>query len=107
MDVHSSISDDGNLTLSCTAIGVPVPNITWTYNNRTLPMDDIDNTVISYGVIRSVLSIEDVSIDESGLYQCHAMANGYGSVVSNNGNISVFGKHSNYNIIKFILFSIL
>ncbi|XP_062437683.1 hemicentin-1 [Rhea pennata] len=54
------------LRLTCKATGIPVPKITWTFNNNIVPAqyDDING--------RSELVIERVSKDDSGTYVCMA-----------------------------------
>ncbi|XP_071421021.1 hemicentin-1 [Pithys albifrons albifrons] len=54
------------LRLTCKATGVPVPKITWTFNNNIIPAqyDDVNG--------HSELLIERVSKDDSGTYVCTA-----------------------------------
>ncbi|NXL77816.1 HMCN1 protein, partial [Leptocoma aspasia] len=54
------------LRLTCKATGIPVPRITWTFNNNIIPAqyDDING--------RSELLIERVSKEDSGTYVCSA-----------------------------------
>ncbi|OXB56883.1 hypothetical protein ASZ78_013391 [Callipepla squamata] len=61
------------LRLTCKATGIPVPKITWTFNNNIIPAhyDDISG--------HSELVIERVSKDDSGTYACTA-ENTVGSV---------------------------
>ena len=52
MDVSTAISDGfnsmvtvvegGDVDISCTSTGVPVPTITWTLNNQTTPLNQTD-----------------------------------------------------------------
>ncbi|XP_064928861.1 hemicentin-1 isoform X2 [Columba livia] len=54
------------LRLTCKATGMPVPKITWTFNNNIIPAqyDDVNG--------HSELVIERVSKDDSGTYVCRA-----------------------------------
>ncbi|NWV42606.1 HMCN1 protein, partial [Grantiella picta] len=54
------------LRLTCKATGIPVPKITWTFNNNIIPAqyDDVNG--------HSELLIERVSKEDSGTYVCSA-----------------------------------
>ncbi|TRZ22552.1 hypothetical protein HGM15179_004536 [Zosterops borbonicus] len=54
------------LRLTCKATGIPVPRITWTFNNNIIPAqyDDVNG--------HSELLIERVSKEDSGTYVCSA-----------------------------------
>ncbi|XP_055671290.1 hemicentin-1 [Falco peregrinus] len=54
------------LRLTCKATGIPVPKITWTFNNNIIPAqyDDVNG--------HSELVVERVSKDDSGTYVCTA-----------------------------------
>uniref|UniRef100_A0A8C5X6K5 Hemicentin-1 n=1 Tax=Malurus cyaneus samueli TaxID=2593467 RepID=A0A8C5X6K5_9PASS len=61
------------LRLTCRATGIPVPKITWTFNNNIIPAqyDDVNG--------HSELLIERVSKEDSGTYVCSAQ-NTVGSI---------------------------
>ncbi|NWI93347.1 HMCN1 protein, partial [Pitta sordida] len=61
-----ALTKGDQLRLTCKATGVPVPKITWTFNNNIIPAqyDDVNG--------HSELLIERVSKDDSGTYVCTA-----------------------------------
>ena len=68
-----------NITLNCTVIGVPIPNITWTHNDSVLDSDDmfgdeilIDTFEEDLGTRLSVLTIVSAQPNNTGNYSCNA-----------------------------------
>ncbi len=98
MDANTAISDGftsmvtviegGDVDISCTSTGVPVPTITWTLNNQTTPFNQTDvstdfsiiferdnsNTlvpVITSGNLVSTLHIVNTQYpSHDGVYEC-------------------------------------
>ncbi|MGH0131433.1 UNVERIFIED_CONTAM: hypothetical protein FKN15_007170, partial [Acipenser sinensis] len=71
----ASLNKGERLMLSCGAVGVPTPRITWAFNNNIVPaqFDNVNG--------HSELVIERVSKDDSGTYACIA-ENSVGSIKS-------------------------
>ena len=70
-----------NITLTCVAIGVPVPFITWTHNNTVLneggAFGSFENglyisSIISLGTVESTLIIDSALANHTGEYYCNA-----------------------------------
>ena len=71
--------DTENITLNCTVIGVPIPDITWTHNDGVLNSDDMfsDEIFINIfdeivGTRLSVLTIVSPQSNNIGDYSCNA-----------------------------------
>ena len=94
-----------NITLTCAAIGIPVPFITWTHNSTTLNEDGQDGefengifieSVETLGTVRSVLTIDSALANHTGEYYCNATStvDFYESVVSEIALVLVQGKYT-------------
>ncbi|CAG5863670.1 unnamed protein product [Menidia menidia] len=61
-----ALNKGDRLVLACAAIGIPLPRITWTFNNNIIPVhyDHLND--------HSELVIERVNKDDSGTYTCVA-----------------------------------
>ena len=73
--------DTENITLNCTVIGVPIPDITWIHNDSVLNSDDMfsDEIFIDIfdeivGTRLSVLTIVSARPNNTGSYACNAMS---------------------------------
>ena len=71
--------DSKSITLNCTVIGVPTPDITWTHNGSVLNSDDmfsdkifIDTFDEIVGTRLSVLTIVSSQPNDTGSYACNA-----------------------------------
>lgn len=101
--VSQTVLESTDVTLQCTVSGIPLPNITWMsldYND-SLVIDEFsggsdnllaNNTVLSYGVVRSQLTLQSITLYSAGSYQCVAMTPEYDPVISSPANIIVISK---------------
>lgn len=65
----------GTLYISCTYLGIPAPNITWTHNSSATPLNSAaDNSRIRIEVIdgSTTLTILNMTENEGGKYECTA-----------------------------------
>ena len=76
--VNVSINTE-NITLNCTAIGVPIPDITWIHNGSVLNSDVMFSDEIYFdtfeddvGTRLSVLTIVSAQPNNTGSYACNA-----------------------------------
>ena len=109
IDIH-------NIVLTCEAIGVPIPAITWTHNGTVLNLDggsgDFKNDVsvatsTSLGTIKSDLTVFSALPNNTGYYACNATSpvSFYQSVMSTIALVLVHGKASVYIYMCIIIFS--
>ena len=72
--INSSVG--ANVTLTCTAKGLPVPDIVWYFNGEELDFNTSGNIRIevaeSTRLAQSVLSINFVNLSNQGIYWCNA-----------------------------------
>jgi len=61
----------GSVTFTCTAVGIPLPTITWNShsNNSIVATSD---TIIDFSTRQSVLTLSDLQDDEFERYTCTA-----------------------------------
>lgn len=76
---------DTKLTINCTVKGVPVPKVTWTRGNETLPSDG--RMIVKNGT----LVIVELETSDSGNYTCFS-ENPVGKA-SVSSTVTVAGKH--------------
>ena len=107
------VTDEGtaNFPVSCTAAGIPPPNITWSDpSGMTLPNDRItlqdhttpqlmadDEFTFLYHVTRNLV-ITNTNDSDTGNYTCTA-DNGVVAVDSNTVEVFVRGTYVNYNYV--------
>ena len=105
------VTDEGtaNFPISCTAVGIPPPNITWSDpSGMRLPNDRIiledhttpqlmadDGFTFLYHVTRNLL-ITNTSDGDTGNYTCIA-DNGVGAEDSNTAEVFIRGTYVNYS----------
>jgi len=64
-----------NVTFTCTAIGSPLPNITWNFMNTDgvhIVLDSTSNTIHNNRTVAE-LSITNIAKDDFGNYSCDAV----------------------------------
>jgi len=86
-----------SITFTCQATGVPLPNITWYFNNTKLVFPntkyEMNLTIVNSTTVSSNLTVHDVASSDVGLYMCLA-SNGAG-----NANVSgVLTMSGNYKM---------
>ena len=87
-----------SITLICQAIGVPIPNITWTHNGTVLSgSGDLSietTTMVGSSSVRSVLTVNSAQANNTGEYVCNATSPVifYESVLSDIATVTVHGK---------------
>ena len=62
----------GSVTFRCTATGIPLPNITWSSDNRPM-IDPINQTQLDDITIFSDILLANISMEDSVNYTCSAM----------------------------------
>ncbi|XP_078616437.1 protein amalgam-like isoform X2 [Branchiostoma floridae x Branchiostoma japonicum] len=72
----AEVSVENHVTFQCVADGNPPPNITWSRGGRLLPSNVYS---LSRDVRTSSLVLNDVNVNDSGIYTCSA-SNGVGKV---------------------------
>lgn len=84
--------ENSTAPLLCGATGIPIPNISWYFNNTKLANNGkyIISISIHPSSIRNTLIILMLSSYDAGMYTCKA-TNIAGSVISS-GTVTVWGK---------------
>ena len=95
-----------NITLTCAAIGIPIPTITWTYNGSTINITSYaDITVVTTptdpGHVSSTITILTVASNNTGYYACKATSSVefYDTVMSEQALVLIQGISINRKII--------
>ena len=87
----------GNMSINCTAYGVPRPTVTWRKNNEHISSFSSGITIINDNVtfhqVTSYLRLSHISHNDSGIYHCNA-SNELVEVKSNisSGRVSILSK---------------
>ena len=105
IDVHPidmNVTYGSVVVLTCVASGIPAPSISWTSTSNTIGSGSGigDNnlipyeTVLSYGVVQSELTLLDVMLSDIGQYKCIATSSvsTYKPAVSDEASLNVIGK---------------
>lgn len=89
------VPDQSSVSLTCSAEGEPIPEISWLINNAPVSGDSRLNitSIILYegygSLITSDLVITNITIHDTGVYSCNA-SNDVGYTISS-GNLLVAG----------------
>ncbi|XP_066907069.1 cell adhesion molecule Dscam2-like, partial [Halyomorpha halys] len=73
--IQQTVQPGPVMSLKCIAIGNPTPQITWTIDGFTLPMNErylIGQYVTLNGDVVSHVNISNVRVEDGGIYQCKA-----------------------------------
>ena len=109
IDIHPidvNVTYSSVVVLTCVASGIPAPSISWTSTSNTVEggngSGSGDNnlmlspyeTVLSYGVVQSELTLLDVMLSDIGQYKCIATSSvsTYKPAVSDEASLNVIGK---------------
>ena len=85
------IIDEGDLLLTCDAVGNPTPSISWTKNGFLINASG--DPRISFIEENTKLSIANVSVADDGQYRCVA-SNSLGNATSNTAILDVQSKNA-------------
>ena len=77
-------TEGGNVTLSCNAIGNPVPTLSWTKDGSPIS----SNSSVSLSADNKRLTITNVKRNDSGEYRC-VTTNSVGNEISNAAKLDV------------------
>lgn len=81
------------LSLKCTAGGVPLPQITWQFEDSSIPevtsRVTVGDYVTSGNEVISYVNITSVQLQDSGTYACHV--NNQGRVTQHYARVNVLG----------------
>ena len=80
-----------NITLVCTAVGFPAPEVTW-FHNGTLESNDsyITDVINAYTTSSSYVQLI-ADTDDSGSYYCQVTVDGYSAITSDTVTVLVQG----------------
>ena len=82
---------NGMLTLTCNYVAVPMPSVAW-YLNRTHFLDPDDPRItVTLTSSNSVLTVQNLTRDEGGLYSC-SFTNDVGTAVGNVTTLLILSK---------------
>lgn len=105
-----SVSEEGSVDISCTSVGVPVPTVSWTFNNLAAPFDQTDSSTdlsvrilgggnfeLTQGSVVSRLHLVDAQYPaDEGVYVCIG-ANTHAGVTTTSSamiTVQVLGKEA-------------
>ena len=94
--VAKNVTRTEALELVCVVDGFPLPSIVWTHNGTDIPSDDPRITdEVSMDVERmSTLSVNNTSINDSGVYVCIAVSPTFDDVSSDPAVVLIQGQLS-------------
>lgn len=69
--IHGNVGDSANFT--CTATGIPTPNITWYRSGKQVSGSSYD--IISVTAKSSQLTVKNITYADHGYYECRATSN--------------------------------
>ena len=70
-DSQWNVTEGTNITLSCTAVGYPLPSIYWMKQDEKSQIDTVFTIFVDDITVTAEVSIH-TSIDDGGEYICHA-----------------------------------
>ena len=88
--IHQSVIDGDSVNFTCRAMGVPTPDVTWTFNDHKLPSGTKENKFQGDYFVELFLEIQKITKKMEGIYKCTAKSKTY--TTSSSTTLHIFGR---------------